>query len=181
MKRILVIISILAVIGLATPIMWGVTEFGIKKTSDVEFCGGCHSMEPMASSYLQDVHGGNNAAGIRATCSDCHLPHTSSFAYLKQKSINGAWDVWVEYVVGAEDIDWHKKRERREEYTYQSGCLHCHEALEQATTTPATLVAHGPMLRGESDASCVSCHEHVGHYRLADALSNYTGATIQSE
>lgn len=182
MKRLFGIIIILCCAGVAVPIFWGGTQIAIKETSDYEFCGGCHSMTPMVSSYLQDTHGGQNPAGIRATCSDCHLPHDGPFTYLKQKSINGAWDVWKEYIAGADDVDWHAKRERREEYTYNSGCLTCHNELGvSVVSTPATIVAHGPMLTGKGDDNCVGCHEHVGHYRLADALTNFTGATNHSD
>lgn len=181
-KRLLIIAILLAALGIAVPVIWGVTQIGIKQTSDYTFCGGCHSMQPMVTSYLQDTHGGENPAGIRATCSDCHLPHDDPFTYLKQKSINGAWDVWMEFVVGADTVDWHAKRERREEFTYESGCLSCHNALTKSSvSTPATVVAHGPLVNGTETKHCVSCHEHVGHYRLSDAMTNFTGATQKSD
>lgn len=174
MKRYFIILSILAIVGTATPIIWGITEVAIEKTSDHQFCGSCHSMEPMVKSFLLDTHGGNNPAGIQAHCTDCHLPHSDPFTYLKQKSINGAWDVWKEHIVGADDVDWHAKREQRESYTYISGCLHCHNQIENNSlatlSTPATWVAHGPMIRGERDNNCLECHQHVGHHNLADAL-----------
>lgn len=163
---------VIGLIGLAVPVFWAGTHSAIEATSDHEFCGSCHSMEPMVASFLQDTHGGRNPAGIQAVCTDCHLPHTGPFRYLIRKSINGAWDVWKEHVVGADDVDWQAKLAERERYTYVSGCKHCHNSLDtSAGGRHEVWRAHGPMLRGESDENCLSCHQHVGHKNLREALA----------
>lgn len=169
--KLLLLIAVVS--GAAVPIIWGTTETAIKATSDYEFCSTCHSMQAMTVSYLADTHGGNNIAGIRASCSDCHLPHDNAFVYLAQKAKSGAWDVYKEHIAGADDVDWLAKRERREQYTYESGCLNCHnEIKQQKVNTAKSWLAHGPVFRGEVDKSCVSCHQHVGHHNLAQALLN---------
>lgn len=172
MKQLLKTVLVLTLIGLAVPLFWAATHSAIKATSNHEFCGSCHSMEPMVQSFLMDTHGGNNAGGIQAECTDCHLPHTGPLRYLKQKTINGLWDVWVEHIVGAENIDWQTKREHRESFTYISGCLGCHNNLDKAAGgRHEAWVAHGPMLRGEKDNNCLSCHQHAGHRNLTEALN----------
>jgi len=178
MKRPVMILLALGLVGVSIPLFWAGTHSAIKATSDHKFCGSCHSMEPMVTSFLADTHGGNNAGGIQATCAQCHLPHTGPLRYLMQKSINGAWDVWKEHIVGADDVDWQKKRERREEFTYNSGCLSCHNALDSsAGGRHATWIAHQPMLEDginldDPDDSCVACHQHVGHKNLTEALNS---------
>lgn len=178
MKRPLIVCMTLGLFGTAVPVFWGTTETAIKATSDHHFCGSCHSMEPMVTSFLSDTHGGNNPGGIQATCAQCHLPHTGPFRYLMQKSLTGAWDVWKEHVIGAEDVDWQAKRARRQQYTYNSGCLDCHNALDKsAAASPASWVAHQPMLKDginvEDDSdNCVACHQHVGHHNLTQALNS---------
>ena len=114
---------ILALLGSGVLLSWAFTDKALHLTSDHQFCGSCHSMKPMQASFLRDPHGGRSATGIQALCTDCHLPHDSTVNYLWMKARNGAWDVWKEFVLGAEDVDWHAKRARANAYVYDSGCL----------------------------------------------------------
>ena len=61
------VVGALAVIG---------TDVMVKVTGTEEFCGGaCHSMKAFTlPEYRQSAHYANNS-GVRASCSDCHVPH----------------------------------------------------------------------------------------------------------
>ena len=143
------------------------TAEGIHATSDVDFCVSCHVMEPMVASYEESIHGGKNEHGIRATCSDCHLPHESVLGYVVAKSISGMKDVWGNFVLDPTKIDWQERREHREHYTYDSGCMGCHRELKDATMSdPKAFKPHRDYFSGISDSTCISCHENVGHKDL---------------
>lgn len=159
-------LCILALLGVGTLAGWAVTDKTLHLTSGQEFCGSCHSMKPMQASFLRDPHGGRSTTGIRAECTDCHLPHDSTINYLWIKARNGAWDVWKEYVLGAEDVDWHAKRARANEFVYESGCLKCHNNLQQGSELDnAQFVAHKPYFLGTIQETCIDCHS-VGHTDL---------------
>ncbi len=166
------------IIGMVTSF---VTVVAVKHTSDVNFCGSCHSMKPMAEAYRNSVHGGYGESGVMATCADCHLPHTSTIEYMVQKVKTGMWDVWVESTHDTSKIDWFAKREERRNWVYDSGCLHCHENLLHGTKpNKKAFIAHKAYFSkklfvdgsdGEKDnAKCVDCHKHVGHYQLEKHL-----------
>ncbi|MDT8337679.1 MAG: NapC/NirT family cytochrome c [Sulfurimonas sp.] len=157
------------------------TVVAVKHTSDVNFCGSCHSMKPMAAAYRNSVHGGYGESGIMATCADCHLPHKSTAGYLVQKVKTGLWDVWVETTHDTSKIDWHEKREERRNWVYDSACLHCHENLllgtrpnKKAFTAHKAYFAKKLVVSGDDgkkeSAKCVDCHKHVGHYQLEKHL-----------
>ena len=151
---------------------WLVAEEGFKHTSNAEFCTSCHSMEPFEAAYFEDIHGGNSSHGVQATCTDCHLNHDSASAYFFNKAQTGIHDVWVENFGDLESIDWEGNRAHREEYVYDSGCLSCHNNLENATKgSNKAFVAHHDYFSGEIDNKCVSCHEHVGHQNLGLYIS----------
>lgn len=157
---------VLAFLGLGVIASWGLTDQALHLTSTQEFCGSCHSMKPMQASFLRDRHGGRSSTGVQALCTDCHLPHDSTIDYLWMKARNGAWDVWKEFVLGAEDVDWHAKRARANEYVYDSGCLKCHNHLQSGSELdPAQFVAHRPYFQGTTTDSCIDCHQ-VGHADL---------------
>ena len=150
---------------------WTGTELMFHATDGAEFCGNCHVMSPMVNSYRDDVHGGKNANGFRATCLQCHLPHDSPQAYGFAKARTGMHDLWAQWTYDLKQIDWEAKRERREEYTYDSGCLSCHENLERSTmASNKAFVAHRPYFQKTTQKTCVTCHAHVGHFELQENL-----------
>ncbi len=168
----LVIVGGIFLFAILPFVSWVVTDEGITATSDAKFCVTCHSMELFESAHNDDVHGGNNDHGVRATCAQCHLPHDSSINYLYTKSRTGIHDLLVENFGDPDNIDWEAKRAHREEYVYDSGCIMCHSNLEKATqASPKALVAHKPYFLGETEDKCVTCHENVGHADLSERLA----------
>jgi len=171
-RIILAVITGFTALVLLAFISWIVTDEGITATSDATFCVRCHSMKPFEESHIADVHGGNNAHGVRATCAQCHLPHDSSLNYLYTKARTGLHDLWVEYLGDPENIDWEAKRTHREEYTYDSGCVTCHTNLQEATkATNKAFVAHRDYFLDLIDDQCTTCHEHVGHADLSKYIA----------
>ena len=69
-------------------------------TSDTEFCLSCHSMEIPCKEYQGSVHF-SKAKGIRAECSDCHIPK-EPMDYLVTK-IHASKDIYHEFVTGKID------------------------------------------------------------------------------
>ncbi len=153
--------------GVAGVLLSLATAEGIHRTSGADFCVGCHVMEPMVASYKEDIHGGKNPHGIRAECTDCHLPHESVLGYVVAKGISGMRDVWGNLVKDPTKVDWQERREHREHFTYDSGCIGCHHELEEATIgNKQAFLPHRDYYRGNTNETCVSCHENVGHKNL---------------
>jgi cytochrome c-type protein NapC len=166
------LVVIVLVVSAVVVASWAVTDTAIALTSGEDFCASCHTMEPMAKAYREDVHGGASAIGVRAQCVDCHLPHEGSFHYLLVKARIGFHDVWAQLTYDLDAIDWQTKREHRADFVYDSGCLHCHAALARASeASPKTFVAHLPYFQHTAgDLKCVSCHAHAGHRDLGKYL-----------
>lgn len=51
----------------------GLFNVGLAATNEMAFCTSCHSMKVNLEEYMETVHY-KNASGVRATCSDCHVP-----------------------------------------------------------------------------------------------------------
>ena len=55
-------------------ILWGGFHTVIEATNSLEFCISCHEMEQTVyKEYQKSLHY-KNASGVRAICSDCHVP-----------------------------------------------------------------------------------------------------------
>ncbi len=166
-KQILYVLGGLALLFLVLTVGWMVTEAGFEATSNAEFCGLCHVMQPMVAAYQDSVHGGNNPAGVAASCSDCHVDHSNPVAYYYTKARSGTIDTWVALTSNEFAIDWQARREERDRFVYDSGCLQCHSNLENIS---AGKDAHAKYFAGLIDAQCVDCHESVGHANLNEHL-----------
>ncbi len=167
-KIIIRIAAVGAAVCLVVLFSWVVVSALLDRTSDEEFCSSCHTMTPFVESYKQDVHGGNNSTGIKAKCTGCHLPHDGDVHYLYVKSLTGFNDVYAQLTSDFDEIDWQKKREHRETYVFDSGCVNCHNNLQASTMrTPKAFVAHKAYFQRETDKGCVSCHETAGHKDLS--------------
>ncbi len=166
MKKILFVLICGIIIGLAVSL---VAAEMIERTSGKAFCSSCHSMRAVSNAYTEDVHGGNNTQGFRAKCVDCHLPHDSVLHYLSAKAYSGAKDVLGE-IFWAKSFDWTANLKNREQFTYTSGCLACHDLSAMHYDIPKAFPAHKAFLSGKV-TSCLACHETVGHKDIRDALN----------
>lgn len=157
------VISVLLLLIVAS---WMIVETGVEVSSRANFCGTCHAMEPMVNSYHDSIHGGNNPRGITAACTDCHVSHENVYTHFVGKAQSGTHDVWVTLTKNEADLDWQAKRADHNEYVYDSGCLTCHQKLEEAT---AGGKFHDTYFEGKTGSQCVDCHSEVGH----DGLNKY--------
>ena len=56
-------------------IFWGGFNTGMEATNTLEFCISCHEMrDNVYQEYKETIHY-SNRTGVRAICSDCHVPH----------------------------------------------------------------------------------------------------------
>ena len=56
-------------------IFWGGFNTALEATNTQTFCVGCHEMRDNVYADLQTTPHYTNASGVRAKCSDCHVPH----------------------------------------------------------------------------------------------------------
>ena len=174
MKLVVKIILIALCLVLFVCLGWAAMDTTIHKTSDYEFCLSCHSHKPIGTSYFESLHGGNNNAGWRATCSSCHIDQTNSFTYLWVKGTHGLIDPPAEYLHATKEreIDWHEHRKKRESYVFDSGCVSCHKLLEERSeSNQKAFIPHRNYFNNNTiGKTCVSCHTSVGHAALGNHL-----------
>lgn len=179
MKKIIVIT--VAICFVATLILvWGGYKV-VKVTGDAPFCGSCHSWDSLiAQTHMHDpIHGNANPKGVQASCTDCHLPHSSLIAYLGVKAKNGIAEGWTTLTKDPSKKDWLANRENaRKNYTYDSSCLECHKGLlERASKAEFADEKSSKMhlkyinFKGtKEEMQCTSCHKLVGHKDLGETL-----------
>src|SRR6218665_2036568 len=85
-------LGVLTIAGFVAGIVfWGGFNTAMEATNTEAFCTGCHEMRDNVFAELKTTIHYTNRSGVRAVCSDCHVPHewTSKMARKMQASKEG--------------------------------------------------------------------------------------------
>jgi nitrate/TMAO reductase-like tetraheme cytochrome c subunit len=155
----------------------GAVNGAIKATNTQDFCLSCHEMRTTVyEEYKNTVHYHNNA-GVRATCSDCHVPR-EGFAKILRK-VMAVRDVY-HHLAGTidtpEKFEAHRAAMAQRVWDYMKAsdsreCRSCHDsaAMVLANQKPRAAAQHQDMLA--SGETCVDCHKGIAHKMPATAAS----------
>jgi cytochrome c-type protein NapC len=147
------------------------TQVAVAMTGTNEFCGNaCHSHAKFVyPEHKLSVHN-TNRTGVRATCSDCHVPHSYP-AKLIYKARAGITDAIAEArgVISTQEkfekerwrmanVVWDEMRENN-----SANCRTCHdpEAMNATLQDPDAVKQHKKFAAGK--ATCIDCHTGVAH------------------
>ncbi|KAA5612551.1 NapC/NirT family cytochrome c [Rhodovastum atsumiense] len=169
-------IALVAVAVAGTLAAGGAVSVALDRSSTLEFCVSCHSMQAPYTEYQASPHF-RNASGVRAVCSDCHVPHETGPKLLAK--LGAAKDVWHE-ALGTIDTPEKFERNRlrmaqqvwaRMEATDSRECRSCHlaSAMDPHKQRPKSDQMTKGLAKGES---CIACHKGIAH-KLPDMSSGY--------
>jgi cytochrome c-type protein NapC len=161
-------ILLLSLVFVAGIIFAGIANMGISATNDMEFCTSCHSMQINLEEYKETVHY-QNASGVRATCSDCHVPK-EFFPKMKAKVI-AAKDVWHE-MLGTIDT-----REKYEQHRWDMAsrvwakmqendsreCRSCHDYSHMDLSAQERIARKRHGKAPDQGKTCIDCHKGIAH------------------
>jgi len=92
------VLSLLIVGFIGGILFWGGFHTGLEATNTLEFCVSCHEMKDnVYQEYKQTAHYANRS-GVRAICSDCHVPRAWGPKLLRKA--RASFEVWGE-ITGA--------------------------------------------------------------------------------
>jgi cytochrome c-type protein NapC len=142
---------------------------GLAWTNTEKFCIGCHEMRDNVYAEFKDSIHDKNRSGVRAICSDCHVPREPVPLILRK--MRATFELWG-HITGV--VDTKEKFEahrsmlaqrvwRRMKATDSLECRNCHKAesmsaelqSEKAQTRHAKARAEG--------TTCIDCHFGIAH------------------
>ncbi|MBF0124188.1 MAG: NapC/NirT family cytochrome c [Magnetococcales bacterium] len=151
-----------------------VFHFTMSATNSTTICISCHEMSGVYDEYKKSVHY-MNKSGVRAECSDCHVPHGKTFPDWINKIIAkaniGSKDLWHHFIgtyntrekfekarpeLAASVIAYMKSRDSKE-------CRACHnfEAMNIEEQGRSAGKKHKAAMEGGK--SCIDCHTGIAH------------------
>ena len=148
-------------------LFWGAFNTGMEATNTEQFCSGCHA--PIVKEIRETIHY-SNRSGVRAICSDCHVPHnwTDKIVRKVQASKELAF-----HFIGTIDTEEkfkarrghlaHREWQRMKENNSQE-CRNCHQFnyMDFSEQGPRAVRQHSTTL-AVGDKTCVDCHKGIAH------------------
>ncbi|MEH6534582.1 MAG: NapC/NirT family cytochrome c [Photobacterium frigidiphilum] len=151
-------------------IFWGGFNWTMEVSNTEEFCIGCHEMKDnVYPSYTKSIHY-SNRSGVRAVCSDCHVPH--EFADKIVRKIQASKEVWGKItgkINTPEKFAAHRLSMAQREWKRfnENDSLECRNCHDQAFMNFDKQGAPGTFMHGEmittGKFTCINCHKGIAH------------------
>ena len=162
----LAISSLSFVIGI---LFWGGFNTGMEATNTLEFCTTCHEMrDNVYQEYKETIHF-SNRTGVRATCSDCHVP--KEWTHKMVRKAKASFEVWGKltgYIDTKEKFEAHRMELATHEWDRMKAnnsreCRNCHnfEAMSAELQKQTPYKKH--MKAKEEGKTCIDCHKGIAH------------------
>lgn len=158
-------------------IFWGGFNTAMEVTNTLEFCVSCHEMEEnVFREYQKTVHY-TNRSGVRATCSDCHVPRPWIHKVVRKiEASNEVFHKILGTIDTPEKFDakrlhlaknvWHAMKD-----TDSRECRNCHDfdSMKPEDQKKRSRKQHATAM--EDGNTCIDCHKGIAHNKVHDQLS----------
>ena len=161
--------SVLVIGAIGGVLFWGGFHTAMEATNTLEFCTGCHEMrDTVYEEYKLTAHY-TNRTGVRAVCSDCHVPR--DWGHKVVRKIKATGEVYGK-LMGHIDTKEKFEAKRMELATNEwnqmkaSGsreCRNCHTftSMDSDKQKPRARTNHKKALT--EGKTCIDCHKGVAH------------------
>ncbi|WP_170377029.1 NapC/NirT family cytochrome c [Ruegeria atlantica] len=167
---------------LAGILFWGGFHWTLELTNTEEFCTSCHTMEVNLGEYRETIHY-NNHSGVRAICSDCHVPH--EWNHKIKAKIMAVKDVYHELagtISTPEKYEAHRLSMasavwKKMKASDSRECRNCHNFDYMDFTIQETRAASEHQRAIDTNMTCIDCHQGIAHSLPSDYLEEYQRVT----
>ena len=151
-------------------LFWGGFNTAMDATNKLEFCIGCHEMrDNVYQEYRKTIHY-SNSVGVRAICSDCHVPRDWSHKLLRK--IQASRELWEKVTGSADTREKFESRRMvmatkewaRMKASDSRECRNCHsfEAMRGSKEKQQVFETH--MKAKDKNKTCIDCHKGIAHF-----------------
>jgi nitrate/TMAO reductase-like tetraheme cytochrome c subunit len=158
-------------------IFWGGFNTAMEATNTLDFCISCHEMKDnVYQEYKKTIHF-TNRSGVRATCSDCHVP--DPWVHKVVRKIQASNEV-LHKVLGSintpEKFDQKRLKLARNVWkamkeTDSRECRNCHNFDSMNPEDQKGRARKQHMNGMEAGNTCIDCHKGIAHNKVHDQLT----------
>ena len=143
---------------------------GLAWTNTEKFCIGCHEMRDNVYAEFKDTIHDKNRSGVRAVCSDCHVPREP--VAMLQRKVAATFELWGHFVTGVIDTKEKFEKHRHElatrvwkrmKQTDSLECRNCHkdDAMSAELQSEKARARHA---KAKAEGlTCIDCHFGIAH------------------
>ena len=165
------LLSLLVAGFVAGIVFWGGFNTVVEATNTEAFCIGCHEMRNnVYEEYKKTIHY-SNRTGVRAVCSDCHVPKEWGPKMLRK--IQASREVWGK-ITGS--IDTREKFEakrlslaenewKRMKANNSLECRNCHSMVSMDAEKQKPRARKQHELAQRDGETCIDCHKGIAHQK----------------
>lgn len=163
--------ALLSVGFLSGIFFWGGFNTAMEATNTLDFCISCHEMhDNVYQEYKKTIHF-TNRTGVRAVCSDCHVPKDWSHKMLRKIQASG--EVWGK-LIGTIDtpakFEANRLRLATNEWTRMKAndsreCRNCHSFESMDPERQKLRGAKMHKIGQEEKKTCIDCHKGIAHQK----------------
>lgn len=159
--------TLIMVSALGGILAWGGFNQALEHTNTEQFCSDCH-MNDVVPEYRASVHY-SNRSGVKAICSDCHVPHEFGAKWLRK--IEAAKEVYA-HIVGKVDtkekFEEHRLAMAEREWARLKAndsqeCRNCHNFEDMDFTQQKNVAQQMHAMAQEQGKTCIDCHKGIAH------------------
>ena len=159
-------------------IFWGGFNTAMEATNTLDFCISCHEMENnVYQEYRKTVHF-TNRSGVRATCSDCHVPRDWVHKVIRKvqasnellHKVLGTIDTREKFQAKRLELARHVWQTMKE--TNSRECRNCHDftTMNPEEQKPRARKQHLNAMKAGN--TCIDCHKGIAHEKVHDQLDD---------
>lgn len=161
--------TLLAMGFVAGVVFWGGFNTGMEVMNSEKFCISCHEMrDNVYQEYMDTVHY-SNRTGVRAVCSDCHVP--KEFVPKMIRKIKASKELYgkaMGIIDTPQKFDEHRLQMAKNEWARMEGnnsqeCRNCHSFDYMDFTEQKTVAGKMHSMAIEEGKTCIDCHKGIAH------------------
>jgi cytochrome c-type protein NapC len=161
--------SLLAIGIVAGIIFWGGFNTAMEMTNTEEFCISCHEMKENVYKEYQDTIHYNNRTGVRATCSDCHVPKDWYHKLIRKiqasnelyHKVLGTIDTPEKFEAKRLELARHVWASMKENDSRE--CRNCHDYDSMDYTKQGQRAVKQHIKGFDEGKTCIDCHKGIAH------------------
>jgi cytochrome c-type protein NapC len=167
-------------------IFWGGFNTAMEATNTLDFCISCHEMEDnVYREYKKTIHY-SNRSGVRATCSDCHVP--DPWVHKVVRKIQASNEV-LHKVLGTINTPEKFDQKRLElaghvwdamKETDSRECRNCHDFSSMNPEDQKKRARKQHIQGMEAGNTCIDCHKGIAHKKVHDQLTEEELVTLET-
>jgi len=150
-------------------LLWGGFNTAVEASNNLDFCISCHEMrDNVYQEYKKTIHY-SNPMGVRAICTDCHVPREWSHKILRKiLSTRELWGKVTGVIDTTDKFESHRMELatrvwERMKASDSRECRNCHSFEAIRGSKERQLVFNIHMKAKDKGKTCIDCHKGIAH------------------